>query len=77
VRLPNFTTKIRAKEGAIIQIDKDHSIYSVENKNCLQKNHWFYSKIAYTPEMGKWLESIRCPYFTIGQRKGLNVGRNN
>jgi tRNA U34 2-thiouridine synthase MnmA/TrmU len=38
--LPEFCNKIRAKEGAIIQIDKDHSIYSTEaNKNCLQKNH--------------------------------------
>jgi tRNA-specific 2-thiouridylase len=25
-----FCNKIRAKEGAIIQIDKDHSIYSTE-----------------------------------------------
>jgi tRNA U34 2-thiouridine synthase MnmA/TrmU len=34
-----FCNKIREKEGAIIQIDKDHSIYSTSQQELSSKNH--------------------------------------
>jgi hypothetical protein len=38
VRLPIFTAKLEQKRGAIIQIDKDHSVYSLKSQhNSLQR----------------------------------------
>ncbi|MBB1194571.1 tRNA 2-thiouridine(34) synthase MnmA [Flavobacterium sp. SOK18b] len=79
VRLPEFLQqKLQPKEGAIIQIDKEHPIYQQENKSGLTVEDSLRieaTKIAYTPEMGKLMGNHKgAHYFTIGQRKGLNVG---
>lgn len=79
VRLPEFLQqKLQPKEGMIIQIDKNDSIYNdeVQNELPLEKQLFFASKKRpYTPTMGKVMGKHQgAHYFTVGQRKGLNVG---
>ena len=79
VRLPEFLQqKLQPKEGVIVQIDKNHSVYqsiqpeglSLEERLAFEAN-----KIKYTLEMGKVVGKHQgAHYFTTGQRKGLNVG---
>jgi tRNA-uridine 2-sulfurtransferase len=74
VRLPEFLQqKLQPKEGQIIQIDKNHPIYTLaeEAETLASLSH----KNTYTPEMGKVVGKHQgAHYFTVGQRKGLNVG---
>jgi tRNA-specific 2-thiouridylase len=79
VRLPEFLQqKLKAKEGQIIQIDKNDSVYNSAKPSgsSLEESLAFEEeKIAYTPDMGKVVGQHQgAHFFTIGQRKGLNVG---
>ncbi len=79
VRLPEFLQqKLQAKEGLIYEINADNSIYNQEVPlfNSLEEKLAFEAKgISYLPENGKVVGKHQgAHYFTIGQRKGLNVG---
>ena len=79
VRLPEFLQqKLQAKEGQIIQIDKNDPIYNTIDKSGFSLEATLESeaqKRNYTPEMGKVVGKHQgAHYFTTGQRKGLNVG---
>ncbi len=79
VRLPEFLQqKLQPKDGLIFQIDKNHPVYSLEkpaNLSVEEALAFDAKKIDYTPEMGKVVGKHQgAHYFTIGQRKGLNVG---
>ena len=79
VRLPEFLQqKLQPKDGVIYQIDKNHPVYNSEKPTNLSEEEalaFDAKKIDYTPEMGKVVGKHQgAHYFTIGQRKGLNVG---
>lgn len=79
VRLPEFLQqKLQPKEGVIIQIDKNDPIYTTPNIEGLVEQDVLAlaaRKLAYTPTMGKVVGKHQgAHYFTVGQRKGLNVG---
>jgi tRNA-specific 2-thiouridylase len=79
VRLPEFLQqKLQPKDGLIYQIPATHPIYNIEKGTGLSLEESFAfdaKKIDYTPEMGKVVGKHQgAHYFTIGQRKGLNVG---
>jgi len=79
VRLPEFLQqKLQPKEGKIVQIDKNDPIYTVEKSRevSLEERLKLESqKLEYLPTMGKVVGKHQgAHYFTVGQRKGLNVG---
>ena len=79
VRLPEFLQqKLEKKEGLIVQIDAQDSIY-IKNQTQFQsveEKLGFESRtLSYEPNMGKIVGKHQgAHFFTIGQRKGLNVG---
>ena len=79
VRLPEFLQqKLQPKPGIIVQIDKDNSVYNIGIPKGLSVEETLSlaaSPIRYTADMGKTVGRHQgAHYFTIGQRKGLNVG---
>lgn len=79
VRLPEFLQqKLQPKEGTIIQIDKNDSVYTDNSQEELSAEGQLAfdsRKLPYTTTMGKVMGKHQgAHYFTVGQRKGLNVG---
>jgi tRNA-specific 2-thiouridylase len=79
VRLPEFLQqKLQPKKGVIYEVDANHPIYNQTTPvfNSLEEQLAFEAEgISYSPELGKVVGTHQgAHYFTIGQRKGLNVG---
>ena len=79
VRLPEFLQqKLEKKEGLIVQIDALDPIYNekpTEFQSEEDKLAFESRTLSYEPNMGKVVGKHQgAHFFTIGQRKGLNVG---
>ena len=79
VRLPEFLQQqLQPKEGLIYEIDAAQDTYNVDKPvfdNVKDQLAFEAKNIDYKPEMGKVVGKHQgAHYYTIGQRKGLNVG---
>lgn len=80
VKLPDFLQQqLKPKKGAVIEISNTHPLYSKKalNKNdsLPEKFNTLSRKHEYSPEMGTMVGFHNgAHYFTIGQRKGINIG---
>ncbi|OWP82763.1 tRNA 2-thiouridine(34) synthase MnmA [Flavobacterium davisii] len=79
VRLPEFLQQqLQPKEGFVYEIEAKNEIYSIPNPGFTTEEERLQSEascIQYTPEMGKLVGKHQgAHYYTIGQRKGLNIG---
>ena len=68
VKLPVFLQQqLKPKKGKVIEIDRNHETFKVHNNS--------HSSYVLDSSMGKIVgEHEGAHYFTIGQRKGLNIG---
>lgn len=81
VKLPEFLQQqLKPKQGDIIEIGKEHSLFNI-NKEFDKSNtstealESLSTDYIYNPELGEKVgEHNGAHYFTIGQRKGMNVG---
>jgi tRNA-uridine 2-sulfurtransferase len=80
VKLPDFLQqKLKPKKGIIIEIDKYFESYryikNEINTYDISELEYLTKPIQYSPENGKKVgEHDGAHFFTIGQRRGLNVG---
>lgn len=79
VRLPEFLQQqLQPKDGLIYEIPATSEIYNQTKPNFDSKEEELIfesTSIHYTPEVGKVVGKHQgAHYFTVGQRKGLNVG---
>ncbi len=79
VKLPEFLQQqLKTKKGDIIRIDADSSIYDPQIQLAIESVAWkkeATTALKYVPENGKKVgEHQGAHYFTVGQRKGLQVG---
>jgi len=75
VHLPVFLQqKLKSREGNIFEIPSDLEQYSAENQN-LKDLETLCAPWNYVKEDGSWTGKHQgAHFFTVGQRKGLNVG---
>jgi tRNA-specific 2-thiouridylase len=79
VRLPEFLQQqLQPKEGLIYEVDANAAAYKIDVpkfSNVKEQLAFEAKNLDYTPEMGKMVGRHQgAHYYTIGQRKGLNVG---
>jgi tRNA-specific 2-thiouridylase len=79
VRLPEFLQqKLQPKPGLIYEVDSSNACYTpqdMEYPSLQEALHEAAQPIRYTPDFGKVVGTHQgAHYFTVGQRKGLNVG---
>ena len=81
VKLPKFLQQqLKPKKGDIIEIDQEHPLFKANkefniNNTSLEALQSLSQDYIYTPEVGEKIgEHNGAHYFTIGQRKGINVG---
>lgn len=81
VKLPEFLQqKLKPKKGDIIEIAKEHPLFKTnkefnKNNTSLEALQSLTQDYIYTPKLGEKVgEHNGAHYFTIGQRKGINVG---
>lgn len=72
VHLPEFLQqKLEAKQGLIVEIDKNHPCYAAKKDGLLQKTAPYSYTVSDGTTVGK---HNGAHFFTIGQRKGIGVG---
>ena len=81
VKLPEFLQQqLKPKKGDIIEIDQEHPLFKAnkefnKDNTSLEALQSLSRDYIYTPEVGEKVgEHNGAHYFTIGQRKGINVG---
>lgn len=79
VRLPEFLQQqLQPKEGLIYEVDADVDTFKAEHpqfSSVKEQLAYEAKNVDYKPEMGKVVGRHQgAHYYTIGQRKGLNVG---